>query len=86
MTDALKQFSVELWSIDAEAARMFDSMIKQINDEAIMNRHARSLLRGCEWIASHTERTLLERVEQMQRLTEFEGPVVLGMRAFTNWH
>jgi hypothetical protein len=31
---ALKQIAVELWSVDAEAAKMFEAMVQQINNEA----------------------------------------------------
>ena len=85
MTDALKQFSVELWSVDAEAAKMFEEMIKQVNNEAILNKNARNLLRGCEWIAGRTDKPLLERLTQMQRLGEIKGPVVMSMKLFTGW-
>jgi hypothetical protein len=86
MTDALRQLGVELWAIDAEAAKMFEEMIKQVNNEAILNKHARSLLRGCEWIAAHTERSIIERIEQMIRLGEIKGPFVGSLRAFTGWN
>jgi hypothetical protein len=86
MTNALQQFSVELWSVDADAAKAFEEMIKQVNNEAILNKNARNLLRGCEWIAARTDRSIIERLEKMIKLGEFETPVVLGMRAFTGWH
>jgi hypothetical protein len=83
---ALRDFAVLLWSVDAEAGKMFEEMIKQVNNEAILNKNARNLLRGCEWIAARTERSIVERLEKMIKLGEFETPVVLGMRAFTGWH
>jgi hypothetical protein len=86
MAPVLKTFAVELWSVDAEAAKMFEEMIKQVNNEAILNKNARNLLRGCEWIAARTERSIIERLEKMIKLGEFGTPVVLGMRAFTGWH
>jgi len=85
MTDALKQFSVELWAIDAEAAKMFEAMIKQVNNEAILNKNARNLLRGCEWIAARTDKPLLERLSKMQLLGEIKPPAVIGMDLLTGW-
>jgi hypothetical protein len=86
MTSALSIFAVELWSVDADAAKMFEAMIKEVNAEAILNKNARALLRGCEWIAARTDRSIVERLEKMIKLGEFETPAVIGMRAWTGWH
>jgi hypothetical protein len=85
MTDALKQFSVELWSIDAEAAKLFEAMIKQITVAGYFSKSVRNLLKAIEWIAARTDKPLLERLTQMQRLGEIKPPVVIGMKLFTGW-
>jgi hypothetical protein len=85
MTGPLQQFSVELWSVDAEAARMFDSMIAQINNDAIMNKNARNLLKALRWIARRDDKTLLERLSMMQKLGELRVPAIVNMKLFTGW-
>jgi hypothetical protein len=86
VTDSLKQFSVELWSVDAEAGQMFDSMVKQINTEAIMNKGARNTLKALRWIARHDDRTLMERLSMMQKLGELRVPAIVNMKLFTGWN
>ena len=83
--DSLKQFSVELWSVDAEAAKMFESMVKQITVAGHFNKSVRNLLRAIEWIAGRTDKPLLERLTQMHRLGEIKPPVVMSMKLFTGW-
>ena len=85
MTDALKQLAVELWTIDAEAARMFEAMVAQINNEAIMNKGARDILKALRWIARHDDRTLLERLSMMQRLGEIRPPAIVNLKLLTGW-
>ena len=85
MTDALKNFSVELWSVDAEAAKMFEAMVQQITVAGYFNKSVRNLLRAVEWIASRTDMPLLERLSKMQLLAEIRPPAVIGMRKFTGW-
>jgi hypothetical protein len=83
--DSLKQFSVELWSVDAEAAKMFEAMVKQITVAGYFSKSVRNLLKAIEWIAARTDKPLLERLTQMQRLGEIKPPVVIGMKLFTGW-
>jgi hypothetical protein len=81
----LKDFAVELWSVDAEAAKLFESMVKQINAEAILNKNARNLLKALRWIARRTDKPLLERLAKMQQLGELKTPAILNMTLFTGW-
>jgi hypothetical protein len=86
MTDAaLESFAIELWSVDAEAARLFDSMVKQINDEAVMNKGARNILKSLRWIACHDDKTLLERLAMMRKLGEIKPPAIVSMKLLTGW-
>jgi hypothetical protein len=85
MTDALKTFAVELWSVDAEAAKLFEAMVKQITVAGYFSKSVRNLLKAIEWIAARTDKPLLERLTQMQRLGEIKPPVVIGMKLFTGW-
>jgi hypothetical protein len=85
MADILKTFADELRSHECGAeADVFESWLKQAGND-IHNRHTKQFLKALEWIVSRTEHSLVERVDQMARLTEFETPVVIGMRAFTGW-
>ena len=86
MTDALKQFSVELWAIDAEAAKMFEAGIKQITVAGHFNKSVRNLLKAIEWIAARTDKPLLERLTKMQLLAEIKPPAVIGMKKLTGWN
>jgi hypothetical protein len=86
MTTELKEFAVELWSVDAEAGKDFEAMIAQVNNEAIMNKNARNLLKSLRWIARRTDKTLLERLTQMQRLGELRVPAIVNMNLFTGWN
>jgi hypothetical protein len=86
MTDALKQFSVELWAIDAEAAKAFEAGIKQITIAGYFSKSVRNLLRAVEWIAARTDKPLLERLSKMQLLAEIRPPAVIGMKKLTGWN
>jgi hypothetical protein len=86
MTDSLKQFAVELWAIDAEAAQMFEAGIKQITIAGYFSKSVRNLLKAIEWIASRTDHSIMERLTQMQRLAEIKPPAVIGMKKLTGWN
>jgi hypothetical protein len=87
MTDAtLKSFAVELWSVDAEAGKMFDAMIAQINHEAVMDKGARNILKALRWIARRDEKTLMERLSMMHKLGELRVPAIVNMKLFTGWN
>jgi hypothetical protein len=86
MTDSsLKQFAVELWAVDAEAAKMFEAMVKQITVAGYFNKSVRNLLKALEWIAARTDKPLLERLSKMQLLGEIKPPCVMSMKLFTGW-
>jgi hypothetical protein len=85
MTDALTQFSVELWSVDAEAAKMFDAMVRQFTVAGYFNKSVRNLLKAIEWIAGRNDKSIMDRLTQMQRLGEIKPPFVGSLRKFTGW-
>ena len=85
MTDSLKQFAVELWAIDAEAAQMFEAGIKQITIAGYFSKSVRNLLKAIEWIAARTDKTIMERLTQMQRLGEIKPPAIVNLRLLTGW-
>jgi hypothetical protein len=62
-----------------------EAVLQRTKTEARTNSHAQSFLKAVAWIASHTDRSIVERLTQLQRLTSFEGPVVMSMTAFTGW-
>jgi hypothetical protein len=81
----LKDFAVEIWAIDAQAAKEFEAMIKQVNAEAILNKNARNLLKALRWIARRTDKTLLERLTKMQQLGELKTAAIVNLPLFTGW-
>jgi hypothetical protein len=81
----LKDFALELSSVDAEAARMFEAMIKQVNAEAILNKNARNLLKALRWIARRADKPLLERLTKMQQLGELKTAAIVNLPLFTGW-
>jgi hypothetical protein len=86
MSHILKTFGDELRHNNClDEAGAFDAWVKLAEND-IHNKHTQQFIKALEWIIVRTEHSLLERVEQMQRLTEFEGPAVLGMRAYTGWN
>jgi hypothetical protein len=40
---------------------------------------------GLAWIAGRTDKTPLERYEQMIKLSELKGRVIVDMKEFTGW-
>lgn len=60
----------------------FDELYRQGDDSP---DHA-EFFEGLRWIAAHTNKTAIERLEMMSKLYEREGhPVILDMREFTGW-
>jgi hypothetical protein len=49
------------------------------------NPHAAELFDGIVWIAAHRDKTPVERLEQMMRLSELDGQFILDMQEFTKW-
>ena len=63
-------------------------MFAALDREGITNRHARSLLGAFEFIAAEPGRSLLEKVDAMEKLTKFRpGCEVLipSLRKFLGW-
>ena len=86
MSHILKTFGDELRHNDCLAeADAFDAWVKQAESD-IHNKHTQQFIKALEWIIVRTDHSLSDRVAQMQRLTEFEGPVVIGMQKFTGWN
>jgi hypothetical protein len=85
MTDVLKAFSDEVRARDmAEAANMFEYWLQQARND-VHCRHTRNFIKAVTWVAAQSDRTLLERVEQMIRLGELKTPFVGSLRKFTGW-
>jgi hypothetical protein len=68
-----------------DIADNLEAALRATKTEALTNRHARELLKAVAWIAAHTERSIVERLAQLQRLTSFDRPVVMSMALFTGW-
>jgi hypothetical protein len=82
----LENFIAEMRTHDCltEPAEVLEALVKKSSVQG--NRDTRALLRAMEWIASRTDRSLVERLEQMERLAKIKTPVVMSMSAFTGWN
>lgn len=82
----LEDFIAEMRAYDrlTEPAEVLEALVKKWSVQG--NRDTRALLRAMEWIASRTDHSLVERLEQMERLAKIKTPVVMSMSAFTGWN
>ncbi|OAF17855.1 hypothetical protein [Bradyrhizobium neotropicale] len=71
--------------IGSELVDQLEGAHRAMEAEALSNMHARELLRAINWITAHTERSIVERLDQIQRLTSFKTHVILNMPHFTGW-
>jgi hypothetical protein len=83
--DALKDFGLELWTHDPQSAQEYTSMIEEVRRESHFNKYARNLLLACAWIAGHTEKTIVERLDKMIALGELETPAIINLQHWTGW-
>jgi hypothetical protein len=50
-----------------------------------MNKSARNLLKAAAWIAGHTDKGIVERLDKMIALGELKGPTIVSLSKFTGW-
>jgi len=86
MASAIDHFISELRSHEclAQSADEFQSWVNTARNDW-RNRHAINFLKAVEWIATRTDHSIVERLTQIGRLSQFEGPVVVSMALFTGW-
>jgi hypothetical protein len=86
MSNAIDHFVSECRSHEclAQSADEIQSWVTNARKDW-RNRHNINFLKAIEWIAARSDHSIVERLTQMGRLTQFEGPVVVSMALFTGW-
>jgi hypothetical protein len=86
MSSAIDHFVSELRAHEC-LAQSADEIQTWINDSRNdwRNRHSINFLKAIEWIAARSDHSIVERLTQMGRLTQFEVPVIVSMALFTGW-
>jgi hypothetical protein len=86
MSNAIDHFISELRSHEclAPSADELQSWVIDARNDW-RNRNTINFLKAVEWIATRTDHSLVDRLTQLGRLSQFEGPVVVSMALFTGW-
>jgi hypothetical protein len=85
---AFANFVCELRSspVYAPIADDWAKAFRALELEGVHNWHARRCALAMAWILRHQERTILERVDALEKLTSLPpGPRIVRMKQLTGW-
>ncbi|OAF11773.1 hypothetical protein AYJ54_07895 [Bradyrhizobium centrolobii] len=88
MTDAFESFLAEMRAVPCLAGEIPDQLeaaFEITKADALRNKHARSFLAALRWVAGHREKSIVERLDAILKLTAFEGPVVGSITRLVGW-
>jgi hypothetical protein len=83
---AIERFSADVaGEFGLGIALQMDAFFDVIDLQADVSNHAGVFLAAIEWIVGHRERSILERIEMVDRLRHLKGFNVVNLREFTGW-
>jgi hypothetical protein len=86
LAPSLESFVAEVREkFGGEAGDGFEAAFRAIDLEGDGVRDAAAFMLACEWIARHSDRSVSERLDAIDRLRRLKGHQVVNLREFTGW-
>jgi hypothetical protein len=86
LSAAIERFSADIaGEFGVAVSLQFDSAMAAIDLEGDGNPDACAFVMAVEWIAGHRDRTVMERIDMIDKLRRLKGRNVITMREFTGW-
>lgn len=88
MIDAFETFLLEMRAepcLAGEIPDRIEAAYGITKAEALRNRHARSFLAALRYVAGHHDKSIVERLDAILKLTAFKGPVVGSVSKLVGW-